>query len=395
LWIIVGGIQAAHCLNPQSAIDMRHYTPDLIFVEHSVLNSPVSRAVMASLPGCAVEVIESADRLLEEAKRDSPTISRAKRSLLLARQDGEFLKACPGGHGRNGIQNVCCNYFVINLALNCHMDCSYCYLQSYLNFPHLVVYANSGDLFAELELAFSARRDMFFRVGTGQLADSLALDPLTRYSVSLVDFFARQPNAVLELKTKTGFVGNLLDLDHRNRTLIAWSVNSRRICQAEEHKTAPLDDRLRAAGQCVEAGYQVAFHFDPIVDYEGWEREYREVVGQIFDFIPARSIAWISLGALRMTPQLRDGIRARFPGSLLPLGELLPGHDGKLRYFKPIRIEMYRQLLNWIRARSAVTRVYTCMEKPEVWERIFNGPAPLQPELGAYLGGGLWTMSIR
>jgi spore photoproduct lyase len=374
---------------------MKHYVPDSIYMEEAVRSSPVSQAVLAALPAAEVEIIHSADLLLEEARKETPTISQAKRSLVLARQNGGFLKPCPGGHGRNGIQNVCCNYSVINLALNCHMDCSYCYLQSYLNFPHLVVYANNKDLFAELELAFSADRRAFFRVGTGQLADSLALDPLTRYSVPLVEFFARQPNAVLELKTKTGLVGNLLGLDHRNRTLIAWSMNTRRICQADEHKTAGLDERLKAAAKCVEAGYQVAFHFDPIVHYEGWEREYESVIDEILDSVPARSIAWISLGALRMTPQLKNTIRERFPGSLLPLGELVPGEDGKLRYFKPIRIEIYRRMLGWIRARTPLTPVYTCMEKPEVWERVFNTPVPLQPELGAYLAEGLQTGPTR
>jgi spore photoproduct lyase len=253
----------------------------------------------------------------------------------------------------------------------------------------LVVYANSEELLTELEEAFSSDRGIFYRVGTGQLADSLALDPLTRYSVSLVELFARQPNAVLELKTKTAFVDNLLNLDHRNRTLVAWSVNARRICQTDEHKTAGLNERFQAAVRCVEAGYQVAFHFDPIVYYDGWEKEYREVVDEIFDSVPAASIAWISLGALRMTPQLKETLRARFPGSLLPFGELLPGEDGKLRYFKPIRVEIYQRMLGWIRARSSLTRVYTCMEKPEVWERVFNTPVPLQPELGTYLAAGL------
>ena len=83
------------------------------------------------------------------------------------------------------------------------MECTYCFLQSYLTFPFLVVYVNVEDLMRELTEAFSAEPDRLFRVGTGELADSLALDHLTGYGRLLVEYFAGQKNALLELKTKT------------------------------------------------------------------------------------------------------------------------------------------------------------------------------------------------
>ena len=92
---------------------------------------------------------------------------------------------------------------------------SYCYLQSYLNFPYMIVYANSGDLLSELELTLKQRPGELLRIGTGELSDSLALDPLTSYSVPLVEFFAHQENGILEFKTKSNCVENLLHLDHR------------------------------------------------------------------------------------------------------------------------------------------------------------------------------------
>ena len=52
---------------------------------------------------------------------------RGEKETVLTRHKGEFLKKCPGSDGQ-----VCCNYFVINFASNCPMDCSYCYLQEYL-----------------------------------------------------------------------------------------------------------------------------------------------------------------------------------------------------------------------------------------------------------------------
>jgi hypothetical protein len=108
-----------------------------------------------------------------------------------------------------------------------------------------------------------ARPERSFRIGTGELADSLALDPLTGLSRHLVPFFAARANATLELKTKTDNVGELLDLDPRGRVVVSWSVNAPAIVAAEEHGTASLAERLSAARRVQEAGYRLGFHFDP------------------------------------------------------------------------------------------------------------------------------------
>jgi len=360
---------------------MKPYRPQKLFIESSVAETPVAKNVLDSLPDVPVEIVDSAEKLLTSAKEQAPTLTRSKKYLLLAEQKGRFLKHCPGGKGRLGIQNVCCNYLVINYAANCHMDCSYCFLQSYLNFPYLTIYANHRELLDELESAFSIDRSRCFRVGTGELADSLALDSVTRYSVPLVEFFATQPNAILELKTKTDSIEHLLALEHRGRTVLAWSVNPPRIQKTDEHKTASLAARLRAARRCAQAGYPVAFHFDPIVQYPGWEAEYSSVVSEIFQQLPGGSVAWISLGGLRMTHALKQVIRSRFPKSPLPFGELVPGEDGKLRYFKPVRVAIYRQMRAWIREADPDVPIYLCMEKPDVWAKVFGWVPADEPEL--------------
>jgi len=355
---------------------MKPYRPEKIFVEDAVRDSAVTRNSLRALPDTPVQPIDSLSDLLRE-NRSSLSRRRAKKFLVLAEQKGPFFKACPGGRGRLGIQNICCNYSVINLGSNCDMDCSYCFLQSYLTNPYLIVYANSDALFAELDRAFSANPAHFYRVGTGELADSLSLDSVTGYGRLLVEFFSSRTNAVLELKTKTDQVHGLLGLDHRGRTVLAWSLNPRSIQRTDEHRTATIDQRFRAAARCVAAGYKVAFHFDPIVEYPGWKRDYAGLVAELFDTVPARSVAWISLGGLRMTRELKEIMRIRFPKSVLPLGELVPGEDGKLRYLKSLRVEIYSRMASWINeAGNGLVPVYLCMEKPDVWLKVFGQPAP-------------------
>jgi len=68
------------------------------------------------------------------------------------------------------------------------MDCSYCILQWYLNNPMMVVYVNIDDLLAELDDFSQKNPNNFFRIGTGELTDSLTLEPITQCS-ALCDNF--------------------------------------------------------------------------------------------------------------------------------------------------------------------------------------------------------------
>src|SRR5690606_33879696 len=63
---------------------------------------------------------------------------RSKRNLFITKFKGHFFKRCPGS--RPGL--ACCNYFVLNWGQQCDMNCSYCYLQSFINAPVMTIYSN-------------------------------------------------------------------------------------------------------------------------------------------------------------------------------------------------------------------------------------------------------------
>jgi spore photoproduct lyase len=140
----------------------------------------------------------------------------------------------------------------------------------------------------------------------------------------------------------------------------------------EERRTARLVERLDAARRCEASGYPLGFHFDPLIYHDGWEKGYREVVQQLFSRIDPRRIAWISLGGFRYPPQLKKTAKERFPRTRVFLGELFPGRDGKFRYLKEIRIEMYRKMVAWLQEGNPDLFIYLCMESREVWEEVFG-----------------------
>lgn len=343
------------------------FKPKRIFVENAVRDSVLVANVLASRPQAEVVYVDDPDAIDLTAPAGENPVTFSKKQVILRRHKGSFFKKCPGMHGM-----MCCNYYIVNWANNCHLDCTYCFLQSYLNKPVTTIYANIEDMLAELDTIFSQNPDVNYRVGTGEYADSLAWDDMTGLSDILVPFFARYPNALLELKTKSDNIERLMHLDPHGRTLISWSANPPRIIREEEHKTADLEQRLAAAKACVEKGYKITFHFDPMIYYPGWETEYKYVVDRIFDTIPSNQIGWISIGSFRYHSSLKSIVRHRFPKSAIFYGEHVPSDDDKMRYFKPIRVQMYRQMREWLAEKDPTVFNYLCMETRDVWEKVYG-----------------------
>lgn len=338
-----------------------------IYLDEKAENDWVTQNVLKNLSDLPVERVTDKRSLIKQFLSLSDPIGTGKKNLLITPFYGKRLKPCPGTSS-----HICCGYHVVNTITNCPMDCSYCVLQGYLNNPFLTFYSNWEDLFQEIEAFLSSHPQSFLRLGTGELSDSLALDTVFPISPVLIAFFAQRNHAFLELKTKSAEVDHLLHLDHRKRTIISWSLNPAQIIEGEETGTASLGNRIAAAQKCQGKGFPLGFHFDPIIFHDGWEKGYQETITSLFKKIDSKGVVWISLGGFRYPPQLKAIAQDRFPNTKIFLGELFPGRDGKFRYLKEIRVEMYQKMIGWLRDVDPSLFIYLCMESKEVWERVFG-----------------------
>jgi len=356
---------------------------DKIAIEEGCRDTPVAKRVVASAPA-AVPIAYVADGRI--AARPAPGADDAfgagKRTMVVMRRRGNFLMACPAGSAKF----ACCGYLVLTLASNCPMDCSYCFLQDYVaDNPAFQIYANYADALDELHHLASGASDRHFRVGTGELADSLAFDSLTGISIDLVEYFASRENLTLELKTKTDEIDNLLKLEPRGRVMVSWTLSPNRVFESSEHRTASPSRRIAAARRVLDAGYRVAFHFDPIIAYDGADRDYVDLVDELLSSIPAAKISFVSMGGLRMTPALRTAARRRFPQDAMLLGEDVLSSDGRYRAFTPLRLRLYQKVADALRKAGVEIPSYLCMEAASVHERVFGTVAPHPAQAGERL----------
>lgn len=332
-----------------------------LFIDKQVIDHPTARSIRLRL-NVPTDIVESAGQVYEAVSAAADPVQRGKETLYLTRNRGAFLKKCPGTS-----HYTCCGYQILHIGTFCHMDCTYCILQTYFHPPVLQYFVNHEDLMAELDTVLAQKK--IFRIGTGEFTDSLIWESWTDVSGRLIQRFACQDNAVLELKTKTTAIDRLQNLDHNRKTIAAWSLNTNRIIRQEERSTASLAARIKAAARCEAWGYPLAFHFDPLVIYDGCEQDYSRVVEELFSHVAADHIVWISLGTLRFPPSLKTMIQKRFPDSKIIYEEFITGPDGKMRYFKPLRIHIYREMIGFIRKHAPDTLVYLCMEDAEAWQK--------------------------
>jgi spore photoproduct lyase len=105
--------------------------------------------------------------------------------------------------------------------------------------------------------------------------------------------------------------------------------------------------------------------------HQDWAEDYARTIESLFRRIGPDDVVYVSMGALRFMPGMRDKLdrsRARY----LYEGEFVRGKDNKLRYFRPLRTRMFRLIRGHLLRYVPDDLLYLCMESPDVWEDVFG-----------------------
>ena len=262
----------------------------------------------------------------------------------------------------------CCNLLTLDAVENCGFDCSYCSIQSFYHGDEVRFDSRFAEKLATLEIDPKKT----YHIGTGQSSDSLMWGNQAGILDALIDFTGRHPNVILELKTKSKNINHLLKRDLPPNMLCTWSLNPQTVIDNEEHLTASLYERLRAARRLADKGVLVGFHFHPMIRYQGWQAGYGEIFQRLTGEFDAQEVALVSLGTLTyikpVIKQLRE--RADFKSRILqmPMVEA----EGKLSYPIEIKQEMFSFAYHSLAPWHDRVFFYLCMESPSLWQPVFG-----------------------
>ena len=339
------------------------FIPERIYIEKSQQNNEIVKSILKKFIHTKPVYIEKLKDIKRQPEEYIDTLG--KNELFLVEENFDIFKQCPC------TKNVLsCGYYILNIGFGCVYDCTYCYLQHYTNFPGIILPVNIQDMLNKLSGILKEYKKVL-RIGTGEFTDSLILDDIVPYTKYLIEFFRNQ-NHFFELKTKSVNINNILEIESSPNIVISWSLNTPSRIKKEEHYTPGLKDRLESAKKVIEKGYKVGFHFDPIIYYDSWENEYKEIVEMMFEYAKNK-VEWISLGALRFNRTLKPVIERRFPYPEILNGELfLDPIDKKMRYPEKIRTDMFKKMVKWIRKFDKKVIIYLCMEPEHIWNQVFS-----------------------
>ena len=89
---------------------------------------------------------------------------------------------------------ICCNVKVIKSVSNCPFDCSYCFLQNYLNDGNSKVVNDIKAMITEVKEKCAKEPKRLFRIGTWELGDSLAFENESKQAQYLIEEFKSTPD---------------------------------------------------------------------------------------------------------------------------------------------------------------------------------------------------------
>jgi len=221
-------------------------------------------------------------------------VQKKNPALILASKHDNFVLPAPPDYNIGGSHNY---YF--SHMMNCIYDCRYCFLQGMYSSANYVVFVNYDDFFSSIESQASQHQQPSWYF-SGYDCDSLALEPITHFTQNCLDFFANQPNAHLELRTKSTQIRHLLERRAIENCVVAYSFSPDAIARAVEHKAPTVEKRIDALVKLQNAGWKIGLRFDPLLRADNFEPLYKELFDGVFNRLDTKSIHSVSLGPFRL-----------------------------------------------------------------------------------------------
>ena len=278
-------------------------------------------------------------------------------------KDGFGLGLCPVASEKTR----CCNLLTLDAVESCGFDCSYCSIQSFYNQDTITFDSSFATKLKNLELD----KNRTYHIGTGQSSDSLLWGNREGVLDALFDFARENPNVILEFKTKSDNIKYFLENDIPKNILCTWSLNTPTIIENEEHLTASLEKRIRAARRVADKGVKVGFHFHPIVEYENYLGEYSEVYARLLREFEADEVTLVSFGTLTFIKPVIKQLRERDFRSKITQMPFVDA-SGKSSYPHTTKVEMFRHAYESFAPWHNEVFFYLCMEEHEMWKEAFG-----------------------
>ncbi|NLG87886.1 MAG: spore photoproduct lyase [Clostridiaceae bacterium] len=304
---------------------MHTFMPRTVIFEPSALQYPVGHKIYRYFQDKPVEIIKTSlsafSKTLSELS-EKQQYARSKTILAVTRNRQKELQSCKPSAD-----------YQFALVSNCPGSCEYCYLQTNQSYkPYLKVYVNLEEIWETISVHISKTQKPVVTFEASSNGDPLAVEHITGSVGATIEYFGLLDKGRLRVATKFNNVNQIVNKRHEGHTRIRISMNTDYVINQFEHGTDPVQERLDAAEKLIKAKYTVGFIIAPIMIYENWKEEYKNMFKNIYEklknIIP--DDLTFELIQHRYTEPARQRILARFPNTKLDMSN----NDRRLKWGK-------------------------------------------------------------
>jgi len=325
-----------------------------VLIEKDILNTKKTQSILNKVKYQDLIEIDRYDEYFGKYKK--PYLQKRENlNLYIAKKKGNLIKETPDAYGLSGDKH----YYYIH-QYNCIYECEYCYLQGYFHSPDIVLFINHDEIINEMQKIMDQNQERVW-FHAGEFSDSLALSHITDEFADYYAFLDKNPNALIELRTKS--VNTKALKGARENLYITYSLSPQQKIKEIDLKTPSLKHRLSAINKLYQEGYKIGIHLDPIIYNDDFKENYQEFLDELNTAIPIKEIQYISIGVVRYTPNVWNEVKKNYPNSIMHKEELVKTEGNLIRYNKPMRMWILNTVEEMLYSYEiAKEKVYKCME---------------------------------
>ena len=291
------------------------FVPQRIVFEKGALNYPIGKEIYDYFKDNKdVEFINMTNNKIRShipGENIYDFYREGKNTLVVGLKRGKKFQSCkPSAH------------YQLPLLSGCVGNCQYCYLNTNLGEkPYIKVHVNLDDIYSQAQEYMDERSPQITIFEGSATSDPLPVEPYTHLLRRTIEFFADNPLGRFRFVSKFNDVDSLLDVDHKGKTEARFTINTQKVIDDYEKRTASRNKRIEASIKMMEAGYPVGYIIAPVFMYDGWEKDYVDLLLQLKSQLPKEISHPITFEVIshRYTTRAKNIINEVFPGNTLPM----------------------------------------------------------------------------
>lgn len=266
-----------------------------VYIEEEIREHPRTRKILKRLGKIPLIEIAHYGEVFNPRAQNF-RLQKNNPAIIIARKNKGHVLAAPEGYGLGSPHNY---YF--SHMLNCIYDCRYCFLQGMFQSAHQILFINYEDFGRQIRETSAQHGKQPVWFFSGYDCDSLAYDPMTRFTDFFVPLIRSIDNAWMELRTKSTQIRSLLAHSPCPRVVTAFSFTDHYSHRKLENSVPPIGKRIKAMQRLMDAGWPVGLRLDPVVYHQDYQAEFTRLLEEIFDHIDPEKLHSVSLGSFRLT----------------------------------------------------------------------------------------------